>query len=167
MSAESSSDQLAEGQTPASQTATANLPPPNRIAVIRKRSDFLAANKGLRCVKSGFILLVRRDVHQDGAMRVGFTVTKKIGNAVIRNRMKRRFRALARKLIPTHGTPNADHILIGRADGIERDYALLERDLANALNSLKKSDGKQKPWQPRRPRGKASQPGPKPAESPS
>ena len=58
-------------------------------------------------------------------MRVGFTVTKKIGNAVVRNRMKRRFRALARELLPAQGIAGADHVLIGRAGGIERDFALL------------------------------------------
>lgn len=66
-------------------------------------------------------------------MRVGFTVTRKIGNAVVRNRMKRRFRALARTLLPAGGVPGADHVLIGRAGGVERDYARLEAELARAL----------------------------------
>ena len=48
-------------------------------------------------------------------MRVGFTVTKKIGGAVVRNRMKRRFRALARELVPAKGIAGADHVMIGRA----------------------------------------------------
>ena len=58
-------------------------------------------------------------------MRVGFTVTKKIGGAVVRNRMKRRFRALAREIVPAKGIAGADHVMIGRAKGIERDFALL------------------------------------------
>lgn len=66
-------------------------------------------------------------------MRVGFTVTKKIGNAVVRNRMKRRFRALARELLPTSGIAGADHVLIGRSGGIERDYSNLHAELAKAL----------------------------------
>jgi ribonuclease P protein component len=69
-------------------------------------------------------------------MRVGFTVTKKIGGAVIRNRMKRRFRALAREIIPTKGIAGADHVMIGRAKGIERDYDLLKSELAGALERL-------------------------------
>jgi ribonuclease P protein component len=66
-------------------------------------------------------------------MRVGFTVTRKIGNAVVRNRMKRRLRALARELLPIHGIAGADHVLIGRSGGIERDFAALRGELATAL----------------------------------
>ena len=84
----------------------------------------------------GFVLLVRPRGDDDGTMRVGFTVTKKIGNAVVRNRMKRRFRALARETVPEHGITGADHVLIGRAGGIERDYASLAADLKRALKKL-------------------------------
>ena len=69
-------------------------------------------------------------------MRVGFTVSKKVGNAVTRNRMKRRFRALARELLPTHGRPGSDHVMIGRSGGIERDFALLRDDLTRALDRI-------------------------------
>ena len=70
-------------------------------------------------------------------MRVGFTVTKKIGGAVVRNRMKRRFRALAREIMPGEGLPGADHVMIGRAGGIERDYQLLRSDLSGALRRVR------------------------------
>jgi ribonuclease P protein component len=60
-------------------------------------------------------------------------VTKKIGNAVVRNRMKRRFRALAREVIAPVAQHHRDYILIGRAGGIERDYATLVRELQAAL----------------------------------
>ena len=69
----------------------------------------------------GFVLLVRDRQDGDPAMRLGITVTKKIGGAVIRNRMKRRFRALSREILPEAGFEGADHVLIGRAGGIERD----------------------------------------------
>src|SRR5690348_12458755 len=62
-----------------------------RLSTIKKRADFLAANSGRRASMPGFVLLVRDRNDQDPAMRVGFTVTKKIGGAVVRNRMKRRF----------------------------------------------------------------------------
>ena len=84
----------------------------------------------------GFVLLVRHRADDDALVRVGFTVTKKIGNAVVRNRMKRRFRALVRETFPDHAIPGADHVLIGRSDGIERDYATLAAELKRALARL-------------------------------
>jgi ribonuclease P protein component len=81
----------------------------------------------------GFILLVRPREDGDETMRLGITVTKKIGNAVVRNRMKRRLRALARTALPAHGHPGSDHVLIGRAGGVERDYGALGGELAAAL----------------------------------
>jgi ribonuclease P protein component len=88
----------------------------------------------------GFVLLVRHRADGDDSLRVGFTVTKKIGGAVVRNRMKRRLRALARELLPTGGLPGADHVLIGREGGIERDFGLLRIELARALH---KAGGRQ------------------------
>ena len=64
-------------------------------------------------------------------------MTKKIGSAVVRNRMKRRFRALAREILPTEGHAGADHVMIGRAGGIERDYATLRSDLVRALTKTR------------------------------
>ncbi len=69
-------------------------------------------------------------------MRLGITVTKKIGNAVVRNRMKRRFRALARNVLPDLGISGADHVLIGRAGGVERDFAALRTELVKALKRV-------------------------------
>ena len=86
----------------------------------------------------GFVLLVRPRGDDDATMRVGFTVTKKIGGAVVRNRMKRRFRALARELLPAGGIAGADHVLIGRDGGIERDFGLLRAELAKALDKARK-----------------------------
>jgi len=67
------------------------------------------------------------------AMRMGLTVTKKVGNSVIRNRLKRRLRALARELLPQAGVAGADHVLIGRSGGIERDYTAMRTELTKAL----------------------------------
>jgi ribonuclease P protein component len=109
-----------------------------RLSTIKKRADFLAANAGKRATTPGFILLVRDRQDADPAMRVGFTVTRKIGGAVIRNRMKRRFRALAREIVPTKGFAGSDHVMIGRAKGIERDFGQMRSELANALDGLRK-----------------------------
>ena len=81
----------------------------------------------------GFVLQVRPRGDGDPTMRIGYTVTKKIGNAVVRNRMKRRLRALARELLPESGVRGADHVLIGRNGGIERDFGVLRAELAKAL----------------------------------
>ena len=86
----------------------------------------------------GFVLLVRQREDGDKAMRVGFTVTRKIGNAVVRNRMRRRFRELARELLPAGGVPGADHVLIGRTSGIERGFSLMREELAKALEKARR-----------------------------
>jgi ribonuclease P protein component len=109
-----------------------------RLVTLKKRADFLAANAGRRAATPGFVLLVRDRGDGDPAKRVGFTVTKKIGNAVVRNRMKRRFRALARAILPEQGIPGADHVIIGRSGGIERDYATLADELRRALAKVSK-----------------------------
>ncbi|MGC4250397.1 MAG: ribonuclease P protein component [Sphingobium sp.] len=101
-----------------------------------RRADFLAANRGRRAPMPGFVLLVRERGDGDPAMRFGITVTKKIGGAVVRNRMKRRFRVLAREMLPLHGVLGADHVLIGRSDGIERDFGTLRRELEKALRKV-------------------------------
>jgi ribonuclease P protein component len=105
-------------------------------SIMTKRSDFLAANRGKRQATPGFVLLVfdRRD--GDPAKRLGITITKKVGNAVIRNRMRRRFRALAAEMLGELGKPGADHILIGRDGGIERDFGALRGEMARALTKL-------------------------------
>ena len=101
------------------------------LSIIRKRSDFLAANRGIRVARPGFVLLA----HPNGGLgkRFGVTVTKKIGNAVVRNRMKRRFRELLRAALPGDGLADHDHVLIGREGGVERDFCQLGEELGAAL----------------------------------
>ncbi|MDC8755694.1 ribonuclease P protein component [Erythrobacter sp. sf7] len=118
------------------------------ISVLTKRADFLAANSGLRNARTGFVLLTRPNDGQ--GIRYGITVTKKIGNAVVRNRMKRRFRELLRAALPTQGLPDHDHVLIGRAGGVERDYHTMAEELDKALERAR--EGKGDPAGGRRPR---------------
>ena len=116
------------------------------VSVMRRRADFLAANSGVRVARPGFVLLARPN---DGrGRRYGITVTKRIGNAVVRNRMKRRFRELLRAALPTQGLPNHDHVLIGREGGIERDFAMLGQELSAALARAAAGKG-DKPRAPR------------------
>ncbi|WP_340587442.1 ribonuclease P protein component [Erythrobacter alti] len=114
--------------------------------VLTKRADFLAANRGLRVARPGFVLLARPNGGE--GMRYGITVTRKIGNAVVRNRMKRRFRELFWAALPEHGLPDHDHILIGREGGIERDFGQLAQELEIALQRAAEGKGDR----PRRPR---------------
>jgi ribonuclease P protein component len=81
--------------------------------------------------RPGFVLLVNPNPHDQ--VRFGITVTKKIGNAVVRNRMKRRLRELLRELLPERGLAAHDHVLIGREGGVERDFAKLRDELTAAL----------------------------------
>lgn len=109
------------------------------MSVLTKRADFLAANRGLRIARPGFVLLVNPNGLDQ--VRYGITVTKKIGNAVVRNRMKRRFRALLREALPISGLPGHDHVMIGRETGIERDFAKLREELAMALSRAVQGKG--------------------------
>lgn len=118
------------------------------ISVLTKRADFVAANKGLRNARPGFVLLTRPN--QGLGIRFGVTVTKKIGNAVVRNRMKRRFRELLRTALPESGLPDHDHVLVGRAGGVERDFQTMADELAKALDRAR--DGKGDSARGRRPR---------------
>jgi ribonuclease P protein component len=104
--------------------------------IIKKRSDFLAANRGKRYATPGFVLLVKDRQDDDPAIRLGITITKKVGNAVVRNRMRRRFRALAAELLGDKGKAGADHVIIGRDGGIEKDFGELRADFSRALDKL-------------------------------
>jgi ribonuclease P protein component len=74
---------------------------------------------------------------QPPAVRVGFTVSKKVGNAVVRNRVRRRLREIACQVIPEHARPDFDYVLVGRHAAVERDFGLMRKDLMEALGRLK------------------------------
>jgi ribonuclease P protein component len=123
-----------QGPQEAVRLTAANTP---GLKTLRKRRDFLAANSSKRAAMPGFVLLVRNREDGDETIHLGITVTKKIGGAVVRNRMKRRFRALGREILPAKGVSGADHVLIGRKGGVERDFDSLRTEFAKALDRIK------------------------------
>ncbi len=70
-------------------------------------------------------------------VRVGFTVSRKVGNAVVRNRVRRRLREIARAVIPARARPDLDYVLVGRQGAIVRDFAAMQGELVDALKRLK------------------------------
>ena len=105
------------------------------ISVLSKRADFLSANRGLRIARPGFVLLVNPNSAEQ--VRFGITVTKKIGNAVLRNRAKRRLRALARDVLAPCAVPGWDYVLVARPEAtVSRPYADMCTDLRQALGSV-------------------------------
>lgn len=101
----------------------------------------MAANHGLRVARPGFVLLAKKN---DGlGKRYGITVTKRIGNAIVRNRIKRRFRELLWDALPEEGLADHDHVLIAREGSAERDFAKLREELIAALGRVR--DGKGDP----------------------
>lgn len=104
---------------------------------LRKRKDFVAAARARKAATPGLILQ-RRDRRDESPMvRVGFTASKKVGNAVTRNRAKRRLRALAREVLSQRGIPGHDFVLIARRDAtVGRAYDDLRSDLISALERV-------------------------------
>nr|WP_232962677.1 ribonuclease P protein component [Paracoccus tegillarcae] len=106
---------------------------------LRKRADFLAAAKGRRQGMPGFLLQARARDDQGGA-RIGYTCSKKLGNAVLRNRAKRRLRALARDIMPGNAREGWDYVLVGRPEAtVSRDFATMLAELAKALDKVHKT----------------------------
>lgn len=105
--------------------------------ILARRADFLRAASARRQGAQGFLLQARR--RDDGleAVRVGFTCSKKVGNAVMRNRARRRLREVVRIVLPALAQPGWDYVLVGRPGvTIDRDFALLKSDLETALRQV-------------------------------
>lgn len=111
--------------------------PAQTPSTLRHRADFLRAASARRQGTGGFLLQARDRGDGDPAIRVGFTASKKIGNAVLRNRAKRRLRALVREVLPPLARPGWDYVLVARPEAtVTRDFAALRDDLRAALGSV-------------------------------
>ena len=111
---------------------------------LKKRADFLRAARGIRRVEGAITLETCPAPELAPAhLRVGFTASKKIGNAVVRNRAKRRLRAAASQLLPLLGRPGHDYVLVARGTAVARSFPALLSDITTALKAAhKKLDAK-------------------------
>jgi ribonuclease P protein component len=104
---------------------------------LRKRAQFLHVRHGLKTVRPSVIVEARPRADSAppflGPVGFGLTASKKVGGAVIRNRAKRRLREAAKRLLPAHGLPGVDYVLVARAATAEAPWAGLLDDLGNAL----------------------------------
>ena len=109
--------------------------PRNDIERLKRRPEFLAAAKGASCARGAVVVQALGREGQAG-LRAGFTATRKIGGAVVRNRAKRRLREAARLLLPLHGHPGVDYVFIARSGTASRPWTRLLDDVKSALISL-------------------------------
>ena len=110
------------------------------LAILSKRSDFLAAASARRTSTPAFTLQFRNRNDGDDTMRVGFTCSKKVGSAVARNRAKRRLREAARLVLPNNGRSGHDYVLVGHAEKTAaRRFDELCSDLQFALRRTAES----------------------------
>jgi ribonuclease P protein component len=102
---------------------------------LTQRADFLAAAAGAKAPAGGFVLQAR-DRHEDGPVRVGFTCSKKVGNAVERNRVRRRLREVVRLSPPDRLQRGYDYVLIGRTAALNLPFERLVEDFDRALRRV-------------------------------
>ncbi len=109
---------------------------PVAVDTIKKRADFLRiSQRGQKFITQSFIMLMLPE-EGSGALRIGYTVTKKMGNAVCRNRIKRRLREAVRQVMPEYGRPGHAYVLIARQAALQCPFEALLRDMRFACERI-------------------------------
>ena len=108
-----------------------------RLRTLKKRAEFVSASKARYQTSASLTVQMRDRRDNDPAVGVGFTCSKKVGNAVARNRAKRRLREIARLDLPALAKPGHDYVLIGKRDATAKmSFEGLRADFAKALTKL-------------------------------
>ncbi len=121
---------------------------PVALRPLKRRSEYLAVQRaGLRVARPSLVLQAARHLSteragragQDDGIGVGFTVTRRTGKAVVRNRIRRRLKAAAALVLPREGRAGIDYVLIGRRGALHRPFAGILRDLRSATRAVHRS----------------------------
>lgn len=110
--------------------------PGARLATLKRRAEFLRVRAGARWAAPAFVLEAKRRSGDAGKARFGFTVSKQVGGAVERNRVRRRLRAAVRDVLLDHARDDFDYVLIARRPALDAAYASLVSDLVKALKRV-------------------------------
>ena len=113
------------------------MPLPQPVRIKKRRCFLRATHNGKKFISKTMILQTVAQTKTEG-MRLGFTVTKKIGHAVVRNRVRRRLKEAARFVLPVHGLNGFDYVVVGREEADEAPFDVLKRDLTYLLGLFKK-----------------------------
>ena len=153
---------MTDAPAPAGVGAPPRIEPP-KLRRLLKRAEFLHAAGGLSAAR-GAVVVQSREAQAPTpatAMAVGFTATRKIGGAVVRNRAKRRLREAARALLPVHGRAGRHYVFVARAGTPSRPWDRLLDDIRQALQALEAGGDTRRP-PPRNKTPRPRSPGPKP-----
>ncbi|MBQ8750871.1 MAG: ribonuclease P protein component [Alphaproteobacteria bacterium] len=110
-----------------------------KILTLKKRKDFLRVAQGFHVATHNMVLQATRSLFNDDNIRVGYTATKKIGNAVIRSKSKRRLRAIVREVLKDYAIVDVDYIFIARLSTASCDFKELKKDTIYALKKINKN----------------------------
>ncbi len=110
-----------------------------KIIVFKKRKDFLRVAQAFYVATHNMVLQAALSLSETDNLFVGYTATKKIGNAVCRNRSKRRLRVVAHEVLPVYALPNVDYIFIARNSTASCPYSELKKDTIYAIKRINKN----------------------------